>query len=104
MNENEDLKAAAEAVTTLAREGAISARAAHDTWRFSLCSHGWSWGPEVDLANRQHPHLVAFDQLPKVEQIHALAMLLLSTVDLDDYAEYHDSDRFTLEDLAEVTR
>lgn len=72
MNENEDLKAAAEAVTTLAREGAISARSAHETWRFVLISRGWSHGLVADPINKLHPNLVAFDNLPPAATEHAV--------------------------------
>lgn len=69
-----ELETAAKAVAIAASENpTLSARAAHDTWRFVLCSFGWTHG-SFDLNNRTHPNLVAFDNLPEGQAAHALIL------------------------------
>lgn len=70
---------AAQAVRNLAKEqGTITARDAHDAWRWALVScgsHPWKYGEQFDEAARTHPQLVAFDKLPADQQEHALGFL-----------------------------
>lgn len=40
------------------------AEAAHDVFRDGKCRDGWTWGPVKDEAQRTHPLLVAYSQLP----------------------------------------
>jgi hypothetical protein len=71
-----DLRDAAEAVRTLASEkGSISAREAHDAWRWVLVSRGWKAGETVDCRTGKHPNLVGFDALPVNDREHALELL-----------------------------
>lgn len=80
---NRDLRDAAEAVRGLASEkGHISAREAHDAWRWVLVSRGWKAG---EPGPGKHPNLVGFDELPVNDREHALAYL-------EDDAEQDDSD------------
>jgi hypothetical protein len=83
MSEHE-LKFAARAVRSLAAEqgGTISAREAHDAWRWALVSRGWKVGDEGK--SRQHPNLVAFDALPDHLREHALAYLEEDDAEQDD--------------------
>ncbi len=70
-----EVEAARHAVAVAVSENpALSAKAAHDTWRFVLCSFGWTHGA-FDLGNRTHPNLVAFDNLPEGQASHALILI-----------------------------
>jgi hypothetical protein len=69
---------AEQSVRDLAAEaGSISARDAHEAWRWVLIScskNPWRQGP-LDFANRTHPLLCAFNALPEDQRGHALAYL-----------------------------
>jgi hypothetical protein len=79
-----DLRDAAEAVRTLASEkGSISAREAHDAWRWVLVSRGWKAGEMVDCRIGTHPNLVSFDALPVNDREHALEFLNAEQDDSD---------------------
>jgi hypothetical protein len=81
---------AEQAVRELAKEkGTISAREAHDAWRWvlvSCSSQPWKQG-DFDVNARTHPLLCAFDALPEDKREHALAYLE------GDDAEQNDRDR-----------
>ena len=47
----------------------VTAREQHDEWCRAKLADGWSYGPAKDPANRVHPCLVAYDLLPKEQQI-----------------------------------
>lgn len=41
---------------------------AHDVWAAQRMSDGWTYGPSRDDANRRHPCLVPYDELPDSEK------------------------------------
>ena len=58
------------------------ASASHDNWREDKVNDGWVWGPVKDPEKKQHPCMVAFDELPIQQRlkdylfksiVHALA-------------------------------
>lgn len=59
------------------------ARNVHEVWAQSRINQGWTYGPERSDALRQHPCLVAYDELPEVEKAYdrdtALGTLKLIT-------------------------
>lgn len=40
------------------------AEAAHETWRETKVSQGWTYGPERDSARKTNPYMLAFGDLP----------------------------------------
>lgn len=40
----------------------------HEVWSAQRIKDGWSYGPKRDDANKQHPCLVPYDQLPESEK------------------------------------
>ncbi len=40
----------------------------HDVWALRRMSEGWTYGPERDDANKEHPDLVPYAQLPDSEK------------------------------------
>ncbi|HEY7422975.1 MAG TPA: RyR domain-containing protein, partial [Gemmataceae bacterium] len=38
---------------------------AHDVWARRKIADGWAWGPTVDAANKKHPDLIPYEQLPE---------------------------------------
>lgn len=46
----------------------LLAKNAHDNWARERFSEGWSLGPIRDDANKEHPCLVPYDQLPDLEK------------------------------------
>jgi RyR domain len=42
--------------------------ASHESWMAQKVADGWVYGPIKDHAAKQHPCMVAFDQLPKEQQ------------------------------------
>lgn len=59
------------------------ARNVHEVWAQSRIDQGWTYGPERSDTLRQHPCLVAYDELPEVEKAYdrdtALGTLKLIT-------------------------
>lgn len=57
------------------------AKNVHEVWAQSRIEQGWTWGAERSDALKQHPCLVAYDNLPEVEKAYdrdtALATLKL---------------------------
>jgi hypothetical protein len=41
---------------------------AHDIWARQRLQDGWKHGPKRDDANKEHPCLVPYDQLPEAEK------------------------------------
>lgn len=41
---------------------------AHDVWAAQRIAQGWTLGPARDDANKKHPCLVPYDQLPESEK------------------------------------
>lgn len=44
------------------------ARNVHEVWAATRISQGWQYGPERNDALKQHPCLVAYDELPESER------------------------------------
>jgi hypothetical protein len=44
------------------------ARNTHENWAHQRLSDGWRWGPARDDGRREHPCLVAYDDLPEEER------------------------------------
>lgn len=44
------------------------ARNAHDVWARQRIRDGWRWGPQRDDAHKEHPSLVAYDELSDDER------------------------------------
>ena len=44
------------------------ARNVHDNWAVSRINEGWTYGPQRDDANKKHPCLVDYDDLPENEK------------------------------------
>lgn len=42
----------------------------HEVWAKTRMDQGWSYGPERDDANKKHPCLVPYDQLPEEEKVY----------------------------------
>jgi hypothetical protein len=40
----------------------------HEVWAERRLADGWTWGPARDDAERKHPCLVPYDQLPESEK------------------------------------
>jgi membrane-anchored protein YejM (alkaline phosphatase superfamily) len=59
-----EVVAAVDYVKATREERAISPREAHAAFVYHLASRGWSHGAELDAANKQHPFLVHWPQLP----------------------------------------
>jgi ryanodine receptor 2 len=57
------------------------AKNVHEVWAQSRIEQGWTWGTERSDALKQHPCLVAYENLPEVEKAYdrdtALATLKL---------------------------
>ena len=58
------------------------ARNAHDIWAQQRLRDGWRWGPRRDDQAREHPSLVAYDDLPDSEREYdrVLAIGTLRTI------------------------
>ena len=41
---------------------------AHDNWAKLRIAEGWTWGEERDDANKKHPDLVPYGELPESEK------------------------------------
>jgi hypothetical protein len=37
----------------------------HESWREIHYASGWTYGPELDPANKKHPNLLPWDELPQ---------------------------------------
>jgi ryanodine receptor 2 len=46
------------------------ARNAHDHWARQRLAEGWTYGPRRDDARKQHPCLVAYEDLPEEEKAY----------------------------------
>lgn len=42
----------------------------HDVWAKTRMDQGWTYGPERNDAERKHPCLVPYDQLPEEEKVY----------------------------------
>jgi hypothetical protein len=52
------------------------ARNAHENWAAQRMADGWTYGPERDDRARQHPCLVAYEDLPEAEKEYDRLMAL----------------------------
>lgn len=59
------------------------ARNTHDIWALGRMAEGWTYGPQRDDAQKKHPCLVPYEELPESEKeydrqtsIHTLKMIL----------------------------
>jgi ryanodine receptor 2 len=41
---------------------------AHDNWALARMADGWVYGPKRDDVRKQHPCLIAYDELPESEK------------------------------------
>jgi len=48
----------------------IVAKSVHETWMSARLAEGWVWGPLRDDAKKEHPCLVAYDDLPESERLY----------------------------------
>ncbi len=48
--------------------GELLARNTHDVWARQRLADGWRYGPRRDDGRREHPDLVAYDELPESER------------------------------------
>lgn len=44
------------------------ARNVHEVWAQTRIEQGWSYGPERNDAEKKHPCLVSYDELPEAER------------------------------------
>jgi hypothetical protein len=44
------------------------ARNAHEVWALQRLAQGWIWGPNRDDARKEHPCLIAYEQLDDSEK------------------------------------
>ncbi len=51
------------------------ARNAHEVWAQKRIADGWTVGPQRDDAQRKHPCLVPYDQLPESEKEYDRALV-----------------------------
>lgn len=42
----------------------------HDVWAKTRMDQGWTYGPERNDAEKKHPCLVSYDQLPEEEKVY----------------------------------
>lgn len=42
----------------------------HDVWAQTRLAQGWTYGPERDDAQKKHPCLVPYSQLPEEEKVY----------------------------------
>ena len=42
----------------------------HDVWARTRIDQGWTYGPERNDAEKKHPCLVPYDQLPEEEKVY----------------------------------
>jgi RyR domain len=47
----------------------------HDVWARQRIEDGWTYGPMRDDANKRHPCLVPYDQLPDSEKVYDRKMV-----------------------------
>ncbi len=42
----------------------------HDVWAKTRIEQGWTYGPERNDAEKKHPCLIPYDQLPEEEKVY----------------------------------
>lgn len=42
----------------------------HDVWAKTRIDQGWTYGPERNDAEKKHPCLIPYDQLPEMEKVY----------------------------------
>lgn len=48
----------------------LMAENVHEVWAAKRLAQGWTYGPERDDAEKKHPCLVPYDQLPEEEKVY----------------------------------
>lgn len=48
----------------------LMAENVHDVWAKTRIEQGWTYGPERNDAEKKHPCLVPYDQLPEEEKVY----------------------------------
>ncbi|MGD9786204.1 MAG: RyR domain-containing protein [Hyphomicrobiaceae bacterium] len=51
------------------------ARNAHEVWAAKRVADGWVWGERRDDANKQHPCLIPYEQLPDSEKAYDIEIV-----------------------------
>lgn len=46
------------------------AKNVHEEWAKTRIEQGWTWGEKRDDANKKHPCLVPYDELPEDEKVY----------------------------------
>ena len=46
------------------------AKNVHEVWAKTRIEQGWTFGPQRDDANKKHPCLVPYEQLPEEEKVY----------------------------------
>lgn len=46
------------------------AKNVHEVWSQTRIDQGWTYGPERDDANKKHPCLVPYEDLPEEEKVY----------------------------------
>ena len=79
------------------------AKNVHEVWAQSRMEQGWTWGEERSDALKQHPCLVAYEDLPEIEKafkkIHNKTDVLITA----DHG-HTDTDNLFLEDYPDVAK
>ena len=47
----------------------ITSTESHNNWVKAKTRQGWVYGPVKDFEKKEHPNLVAFDELPNIEKL-----------------------------------
>lgn len=48
----------------------LMAENVHNVWAATRLAQGWTYGPERNDAEKKHPRLVPYDQLPEEEKVY----------------------------------
>ncbi|MBQ6955920.1 MAG: Ryanodine receptor Ryr [Bacteroidales bacterium] len=48
----------------------LMAKNVHEVWAKTRIEQGWTFGPQRDDANKKHPCLVPYEQLPEEEKVY----------------------------------
>jgi hypothetical protein len=54
----------------------LLAKNAHDQWALQRLRDGWQYGPTRDDANKHHPCLVPYEDLPESEKVYDRRMAM----------------------------
>lgn len=48
----------------------LMAKNVHEVWAKTRIEQGWTFGPQRDDANKKHPCLIPYEQLPEEEKVY----------------------------------